>query len=319
MLVELLKKLVRAYIIFASEIEEKTMNCNMCPHECNIDRNVRAGRCKAMYLPTVSLASLHKFEEPCISGINGSGTVFFSGCNLNCVYCQNKDISQKIQGKEVTIGRLADIFIEQQGRGATNINLVTPTIYASQIKQAVIIAKKNGLTIPIVYNSSGYDKVETLKELEGIIDIYLPDFKYISNELGEKYSKIKNYTDVAINAIKEMKRQVGVPKFNSRGEMLSGLIIRHMILPNNLENTKGILDCIAENFGIDTYISVMAQYFPTNEVSANSYYEINRKVTQEELSEVEEYIFKLGFENGFIQELGNHEEEYVPNFNMENV
>ena len=295
------------------------MKCKMCPHECNIDRNKTVGRCKAKQNPTVALVSLHKHEEPCISIGEGSGTVFFSGCNLSCVYCQNNDISQELKGKEITVERLAKIFIEQQERGAANINLVTPSIYIMQIKQALKLAKVNGLKIPIIYNSSGYDKVESLKELEGLVDIYLPDFKYGFNELGEKYSSVKNYFKIAREAIKEMVRQVGYPIFDQYGKIIKGVIIRHMILPNNLDNTKKVLEWIKNEFGQDMYISIMAQYFPTHKVNELKFSEINRKITKEELEEIEEYVFELGFENGFIQELGDHEEEYVPDFNGDNV
>lgn len=295
------------------------MKCTMCPHECNIDRSKTVGRCKAKINPTVALVSMHQFEEPCISTGLGSGTVFFSGCNLSCVYCQNSDISQELKGKEISIKRLAEIFLEEQERGAANINLVTPSIYVMQIKEALVLAKQMGLTIPVVYNSSGYDKVESLKELEGLIDIYLPDFKYSNNELCKKYSNVNNYFSVVTLAIKEMVRQVGKPQFDEEGKLLKGVIIRHMILPNNIENTKEVLKWIKENLGSDTYISIMAQYFPTYKVSENNFSEINRKITKEELEEIEDYIFELGFENGFIQELGEYEEEYVPNFDGSNV
>lgn len=295
------------------------MKCTMCPHECNIDRTKTVGRCKAKLNPTVALVSMHQFEEPCISTGVGSGTVFFSGCNLSCVYCQNSDISQELKGKEISVRRLAEIFLEEQERGAANINLVTPSIYVMQIKEALITAKQMGLNIPVVYNSSGYDKPESLKELEGLIDIYLPDFKYSNNELGKKYSNVNNYFSVATLAIKEMVRQVGKPQFDEQGKLLKGVIIRHMILPNNIENTKEVLKWIKENLGADTYISIMAQYFPTYKVGVDNFSEINRKITKEELEIVEDYIFKLGFENGFIQELGEHEEEYVPKFDGSNV
>lgn len=295
------------------------MKCTMCPHECNIDRAKTVGRCKAKANPTVALVSMHQFEEPCISTGLGSGTVFFSGCNLSCVYCQNSDISQELKGKEISVRRLAEIFLEEQERGAANINLVTPSIYVMQIKEALLTAKQMGLNIPVVYNSSGYDKPESLKELEGLIDIYLPDFKYSNNELGKKYSNVNNYFSVATLAIKEMVRQVGKPQFDEQGKLLKGVIIRHMILPNNIENTKEVLKWIKENLEVDTYISIMAQYFPTYKVGVDNFSEINRKITKEELEEVENYIFKLGFENGFIQELGEHEEEYVPKFDGSNV
>lgn len=295
------------------------MKCTMCPHECNVDRTKTVGRCKAKAKPTVALVSMHQFEEPCISMGEGSGTVFFSGCNLSCVYCQNSDISQELRGKEITITRLAEIFLEEQERGAANINLVTPSIYVMQIKEALVLAKEMGLNIPVVYNSSGYDKPESLKELEGLIDIYLPDFKYSNNELGKKYSNVNNYFNVVILAIKEMARQVGEPQFDEQGKLLKGLIIRHMILPNNVGNTKDVLKWIKDNLGSNTYISIMAQYFPTYKVNVDSFSEINRKITKKELEEVENYVFELGFENGFIQELGEHEEEYVPKFDGKNV
>lgn len=250
----------------------------------------------------------------------GSGTIFFCGCNLKCVYCQNGDISQEIKGKEVSVERLAHIFIEQQNRGAANINLVTPSIYTDKIREALLLAKTIlGLKIPVIYNSSAYDSVDELKKLEGLIDIYLPDFKYISEELGKKYSGVANYVESAKLAILEMYRQVGSPVIDKEGKMISGLIIRHLILPGNIENTKGVLKWIKDNIGLDVYLSIMAQYFPANKVSDKCYPELNRKISKYELEEVEEYLFELGFENGFIQELGEHEEEYVPLFNGDNV
>lgn len=295
--------------------------CTNCPRKCKATRdNVRVGACLASENVRLGLVSLHKYEEPCISVGKGSGTIFFCGCNLKCVYCQNSDISQQISGKEVSISRLADIFIEQQNRGAANINLVTPSIYTEQIREALIIAKETlGLKIPVIYNSSGYDSADELKKLEGLIDVYLPDFKYISEDLGKKYSGVSNYVESAKLAILEMYRQVGSPKLDKDGKIISGLIIRHLILPNNVENTKGVLKWIKENIGTDIYISIMAQYFPTNKISDNFCPELNRKISQNELEEVEEYIFDLGFENGFIQEVGEHEEEYVPLFNGQNI
>ena len=292
--------------------------CNLCPHNCNINReNKKIGRCKATAKAKIALASLHFYEEPCISGENGSGTVFFSNCNLNCVYCQNYKISSQGFGKEVSIEKLAEIFINQQNNNANNINLVSPTIYAYQIKQAIILARKMGLKLPIVYNTSGYEKVETLKELDGYIDVYLPDFKYASNELGEKYSNIKNYYDYCLPAIKEMYRQVGSPKLNDKGIIEKGLIIRHLILPNNVENTKQVLKIIKENFLSDVYVSIMAQYFPAG--IAKNIPELNRKISKEEYKQVEDYVYELNIENGYMQDLGEHEEEYVPDFNLEGI
>ena len=292
-------------------MEELLENCNICPHKCNINRNKgKIGRCKATNKIKVALYSVHNFEEPCISGEKGSGTVFFSNCNLNCIYCQNYEISQQGRGKEISIEELSDIFIEQQKRNVENINLVTPTSYAPQIIEAIKIARKKGLNIPIVYNTNGYENVETIKMLDGYVDIYLPDLKYYYNDVAKKYSKIDNYFEIATKAIKEMKKQIGKTVIDENGIMKKGIIIRHLVLPNNIENSKKILKWIRENMNNDTYISVMAQYFPT--YKAKEDLELNRKLTKQEWREIEEYIEKLGIENGFIQELGEHEEEYVP-------
>ncbi|MBO5478026.1 MAG: radical SAM protein [Clostridia bacterium] len=292
-------------------------NCKLCPRECGIDRTKVVGACKATNKVKVALASIHNFEEPCISGDEGSGTVFFSNCNLRCVYCQNFEISRDGFGKEITIERLAEIFLEQQSRGVNNINLVTPTMYVDSIIEAIKIAKKNGLTIPIVYNSSGYEKADTIKKLEGYIDVYLPDFKYATNRLSLKYSGVNNYVESVVPAIHEMIKQVGTPVFNDKGIMTKGVIIRHMILPNNVLNTKMVLKKIKEEFKEKTLISVMAQYFPSGD--ANKYPEINRKIIAEELQEVENCLNELEMENGYIQEIGEHEEEYVPNFDLSNI
>ena len=295
----------------------KYKNCKICPRECGVDRSKQAGACGATDKMKVALVSIHNYEEPCISGTEGSGKLFFSNCNLRCVYCQNFKISRNGYGKEITVQRLADIFIEQQNRGVNNINLVTPTMYVDQIIESIKIARKNGLKIPIVYNSSGYEKVETIKKLAGYIDIYLPDFKYASNRLALRYSGVNNYVESAISSISEMIKQVGKPVFNDKGIMVKGVVIRHMILPNNVLNSKMVLKNIAKLFKDDTMVSVMAQYFPTG--NAAKYPEINRKITKEELAEVEECLEDLNITNGYIQELGEHEEEYVPDFNLDNI
>ena len=269
--------------------------CDLCPHNCKVNRNINIGRCKATDKAKVALSSLHFFEEPCISGENGSGTVFFSNCNMNCVFCQNYKISNKGFGVEVEIEKLAEIFLSLQNKKANNINLVTPTIYAKQIKEAIILAKKKGLKLPIIYNSSGYESIETLKELEGYIDVYLPDFKYASNELGEKYSRVKQYFDYCLPAIKEMYRQVGAPELDENGLIKKGLIIRHLILPNNIENTKQVLKIITENFPPQVYISLMAQYFPAG--NAKDHPELNRKISQEEYDQIEQYVEELEIQN----------------------
>ncbi len=285
--------------------------CEICPHKCRIDRTKnQIGRCKSTDKVKIALYSIHDFEEPCISGKNGSGTVFFSNCNMNCIYCQNYEISQEGRGKEISIEELAEIFIEQQNRNVENINLVTPTSYVLQIIEAIKIAKSNGLKIPIVYNTNGYERVETLKLLKGYIDIYLPDLKYYEDKIGKKYSKIDNYFEIATKAIKEMYRQVGDPKLDERGIIKKGLMIRHLVLPNNIENSKKVLKWIKENIDENVYIDIMAQYFPTCKAKENL--ELNRKLTKEEYEEIEQYVYELDIKNGYMQELGEHEEEYVP-------
>ena len=288
--------------------------CTICPHKCGINRIKSVGRCKSGKEVKIALYSIHKFEEPCISGENGSGTIFFSNCNMNCIYCQNYEISQLGKGKEISIEELAEIMLKQQEKGVENINLVTPTSYALHIIEAIKIAKQKGLKIPIVYNTNGYENVETLKLLEGLVDIYLPDLKYFDNELGKKYSKVDNYFEIATEAIKEMYRQVGQSVLDEKGVMKKGLMIRHLILPNNIENSKQILKWIKENFDNNVYVSIMAQYFPTYKAKKTS--DLNRKLTQKEYEEVEQYLYDLELENGYIQELGEHEEEYVPKWDI---
>ena len=284
--------------------------CTICPHNCKINRTKNPGRCKSTDKIKIALYSIHNFEEPCISGEKGSGTIFFSNCNMNCVFCQNYEISQLGRGKEITIEELADIMIKQQERNVQNINLVTPTSYVLHIIEAIKIARKKGLKIPIVYNTNGYESVETIKLLEGYIDIYLPDLKYYYNDLAKKYSKVDNYFEIATKAIQEMYRQVGAPVLDENGVMKKGLMIRHLILPNEVQNSKKILKWIKNNIDSNVYVSIMAQYFPT--YKAKTIHEISRKITKEEYEKIENYLYELNLENGYIQELGEHEEEYVP-------
>ena len=293
---------------------EELDKCTICPHECKINRNEgKIGRCKSTNKIKIALYSTHNFEEPCISGKKGSGTVFFSNCNLNCVFCQNYEISQEARGKEIEIEDLAKIFLEQQKKKLENINLVTPTSYVPQIIEAIKIARKEGFNLPIVYNTNGYEKVETIKKLDGYVDIYLPDLKYAEDDLAKKYSKIDNYFEIATKAILEMQRQVGKPKLNKEGVMQKGIIVRHLVLPSHIENSKKVLKWIKENIYKENYVSIMAQYFPCYKAKEEKEYkDINRKLTKEEWKKIENYVEKLDFENGFIQELGEHEEEYVP-------
>ena len=297
---------------------EKLSKCDICPRMCKVNRLAgKTGFCRCDEKIKIALVSSHYFEEPCISGKEGSGTIFFSNCNLACIYCQNHEVSQEGKGKEVSIERLSEIMLEQQSRGVNNINLVTGTMYIYQIIEAIKLAKKNGLTIPIVYNTSGYENVETIKDLKGIVDIYLPDLKYYTDELATKYSNCPNYFEIATEAIKEMARQVPENQFNEKGIMTKGLIIRHLILPNHVQNSKNILKWIKDNLPSKTYVSVMAQYFPTYKAKDNM--EINRKINKKEYEQIENYLYTLDLTEGYMQDLGEHEEEYVPNFNLDNV
>lgn len=291
------------------------MGCNLCPFKCNIDRINTLGKCKCGVLPKLALASIHFWEEPCISGENGSGTVFFSGCNLGCIFCQNHKISHSNFGKEVSAERLAEIFLELQSKNVNNINLVSPTPYVKSIIKALDIAKSSGLKIPVVYNTNSYENVETIKMLDGYVDIYLPDLKYFDDNIGKEYSKISNYFDVASKAILEMQRQVPNNIFDGDGIMQKGIIVRHLILHGNIMQTKKILKWVEANLPSDIYISIMAQYFPTYEAMQHPI--INRKISKREYDIVLDLI--SDFENGYIQELSDCEEEYVPNFDLSGI
>lgn len=287
--------------------------CEICPHKCGVNRiNNQIGRCKSKNTVKVAKASVHRFEEPCISKLNGSGTVFFSNCNLNCVFCQNYEISQLGYGKEMTIEELANVFIQLQNKNVNNINLVTPTSYAIQIIEAIKISKNKGLNIPIIYNTNGYENIETIKMLQGYIDIYLPDLKYAENELGIRYSKVNNYFEIATRAIKEMYKQVGKTQFDDKGIIKNGVIIRHLVLPNHIENSRKVLKWINDNMPKDIMVSVMNQYFPT--YKAKNISDLSRKLTKREQVNIEKYLYSLDLERGFIQDLEKNEEKYVPNW-----
>lgn len=287
--------------------------CTLCPLKCKVNRNKNElGRCRAGNKIQIGLYSLHYDEEPCISGEEGSGTVFFSNCNLKCEFCQNYKISCESKGEEISVDRLSEIFLEQQKNGANNINLVTAVPYIPHIIEAIKIAREKGLHLPILYNTSGYENIETLKMLEGYVDIYLPDFKYYDNDLAMRLSKVKDYKEIASKAILEMKRQAGENIYNEKGILQKGLIIRHLVLPNNIQNSKDVLKWIKETLGENATVSLMAQYFPTYKALENK--EINRKLTKEEYKEIENYLYELNLENGYIQDLEDEEEKYVPKF-----
>ncbi len=293
------------------------MLCNLCPRNCNIDRNVSVGYCKMSEQVKISRAALHFWEEPCISGEEGSGTVFFSGCNMGCVFCQNQDISHIGFGKTITLDRLSDIYLELQNKKANNINLVTPTHYSVQIAKSIIMAREKGLNIPIVYNTSSYEKVEAIENLDGLVDVYLPDFKYIDRETAKKYSFCYDYPEVAKKAIDAMVRQVGKCVFDDNGIIQKGVIVRVLVLPNQTEQTKKIIEYLYKTYKDDIYISIMSQYTPCTNL--DKYPEINRKITSKEYDEVVDYAVDIGVENGFIQEGESASESFIPPFNLQGV
>ena len=297
---------------------DTTFVCNLCPRECNVDRGLsKTGFCKVPNHIKVARAALHFWEEPCISGEEGSGTVFFSGCNLRCVYCQNRKIAEGVYGKEITVDRLAAIFLELQEKGANNINLVTPSHYVLPIVKALKMAKAKGLTVPVVYNSSAYEKVEVLRILEGLVDVYLPDFKYMDGMLSKKYSNAKDYPEVAKSALKEMVRQVGKARFDERGILTKGVVVRHLILPGCVSDSKQIIKYLYDTYGNDIFISILNQYTPLS--GLESYPEIGRKLTEEEYDEVVDFAIEIGVENGFIQEGDVADESFIPDFDGQGV
>lgn len=293
-------------------------NCTLCVRKCKVNRiKGIKGLCNSGDNIKISRAALHFWEEPCISGKNGSGTVFFSNCNLKCAFCQNYKISHEGFGTEITIERLSEIFLELQNKGANNINLVTPTHFVPQIIEALKTAKKNGLNLPIVYNTNSLDTLETIKSLNGYIDIYLPDFKYFEDKYALKYSKINRYSKNVINIISEMISQVGIPIFNHEGIMIKGVIVRHLLLPGLLFDSKKIIDTIYKNFGDNVYISLMNQYTPM--YNAKIFPEINKPINEKHYDSIINYALSIGVKNGFIQESGSNSEKFVPNFNNEGV
>lgn len=287
------------------------MICSICPRHCNVDRSVNLGFCQSPDNFRVARAALHFWEEPCISGKEGSGTVFFSGCNLKCVFCQNNEISAENKGVEISDDKLISIFENLISQGANNINLVNPTHYAKRL--AKVLGRWES-PVPIVYNSSGYEEVETLKALDGLIDIYLPDLKYIRAEKAIRYSKAEDYFEKASAALLEMRRQVE-DKFDG-DIMKSGMIIRHLILPQNTNSSIAVLDFIKSNFP-NTFVSLMAQYTPCGDLS--EFPEINRKITKREYEKVVNYAFDNSFDKLFIQELSSADKSFIPKFDFTGV
>ena len=289
--------------------------CNLCPHNCNVNRPEEEGApgqlgfCHSARLPKVARAGLHYWEEPCISGTKGSGTVFFTGCNLHCVFCQNYDISFKEVGREISLAHLRDIYLDLIAQGAHNINLVTPTHFIP----AILDSLARPLPVPVVYNTSGYEKPESLKTLEGKVQIYLPDLKYYDDTLARKYSHAPEYFSAATAAIREMYRQVGPYKLDKDGLMTKGVIIRHLILPGCTKDSKKIIDWVAKTFKPgQVMFSLMHQYVPCGQ--AEKYPEINRKLTKEEYKEVEDYLLSSAIEDGFVQEEDAADKGFIPSF-----
>lgn len=304
-------------------------DCRICPRDCKVDRSIQAGYCGVTDKLKVARAGLHHWEEPCFSGNSGSGTVFFSGCSMHCVFCQNQQIANGLAGKEISILRLSQIYLELQQQGAHNINLVTAGHYIPQVRESLLLAKEMGLSIPVLYNSSGYESVDSLKLLEGLVDIYLPDFKYWKKETAACYSNAPDYPSVAKAAIAEMVRQVGAAVFDScqsiRGKqpvtecqeailMKRGVLVRHLILPGYIEESKEIVRYLVETYGDDIYVSIMNQYTPMAGIAQAGYPELDRKVTEAEYDEVVDYAIEIGLENGFIQEGETAEESFIPAF-----
>ncbi len=292
--------------------------CSCCPRHCGVDRNSVTGFCGVPKQPKVAKAFLHMWEEPCISGTNGSGTVFFSGCNLKCVFCQNYEISQEGYGKVITISRLQEIFLELIEKGAHNINLVNPSHYTQAIKEAILPLKQQGkINLPIVYNTNGYDSLETLQNMKGIVDVYLPDFKYFSEKTAIKYAAASDYPQVCRNAILEMYNQVGSPVLDSSGIIKKGLVIRHLILPGHVKESISILDWVSENLPQEVYVSLMSQYTPY--YNAKNFPEINRPITRNEYYRAVNHLYKLGLEEGYVQERESSDTQYIPDFNLDGV
>ena len=293
-------------------------SCKLCPRKCGVDRiQGKAGYCGMDGHLRVARAALHMWEEPCISGEKGSGAVFFTGCGLRCCFCQNRDIAIGKSGKEITVDRLSDIFLELEEKGAANINLVTAVQYIPQIIVALEKARKKGFHLPVVYNSSGYEEVSTIKSLEGYVDVYLPDFKYAEPELAAAYSNAPEYPKIAGMAIDEMVRQTGACIFDNEGYMIKGTMVRHLILPAHTKNSIKVMEYLYETYGDKIYISIMNQYTPV--YKQEKYKELNRKVTAREYEKVLDAALKLGISNGFFQEGDTAKESFIPAFDYEGV
>ena len=287
-------------------------NCRLCPRACGVNRSERSGFCGESSVLRAARASLHMWEEPPLSGKTGSGTVFFSGCNLGCIFCQNHEIAHENKGVEISPERLAEIFLELQEKGAANVNLVTAVHFTPHIVLALDRAKTQGLSIPVVYNSSGYESVDTLKRLEGYIDVYLPDYKYRDPTLAGSFSGAYNYPKIAEKAIEEMVSQIGDCRFDENGMMQRGVIVRHLVLPKHTDDSMAVLQYLHETYGDRIYISIMSQYTPVRKYE--KYPELSRKLTTYEYEKVVKFAQKIGIRNGFLQSGEAAKESFIPSF-----
>ena len=292
------------------------LNCTLCPRNCRVNRHERAGYCGERDVMRISRAALHFWEEPCISGTRGSGTVFFVGCPLKCSYCQNYDISRSRGGGEITVARLGEIFFELKAKGAHNINLVTPTHFTPLIIEAIRSAKESGFDLPFVYNCGGYEKAETVKTLDGFIDVFLTDFKYFTRESGERYSNAPDYAERAKEALAEMVKIAGAPSFDGEGMMTRGVIVRCLVLPSHVAESIDIFKYIYETYGDGVYVSIMNQYTP---MPCETHDELRRRLTTYEYQKAVEAARKIGITHGFLQEGGTQKESFIPPFDMTGV
>ena len=290
------------------------MNCNLCVRKCNVNRDLTFGFCKSSNVIKIAKIMLYEYEEPCISGENGSGAIFFSNCNMKCVFCQNYEISILGKGKEVSINDFADLLISLEKKKAHNINLVTPGHYAHLIKEGIILAKKKGLSIPIIYNTNSYESVDVIKSLNGLIDIYLPDFKYYDDKYAIKYSSVPGYCDNAKLVIDEMVKQVGTPIFKN-GMMVKGVLVRHLILPTLTLDTKRIINYLYSTYGDNIYLSIMNQYTPMKKFNDDI---LNKKVSKKEYEEIIDYAYDIGVRNAYVQDEGTCKKSFIPDFSEQN-
>ena len=293
--------------------------CELCPRKCRVDRRTSVGYCHEGAEPRAARAALHMWEEPCISGEEGSGTVFFCGCTLGCVYCQNSGISGGGAGKTITTERLAEIYLELQAKKANNINLVTPTMFSPHIIASVSLARERGLSLPVVYNTSGYETVERIDALSETVNIWLPDFKYLDPDTAAKYSMARDYPECAKKALREMVKMTGRAEYDNRGMMKKGVIVRHLLLPGKLAESKLVIEYLFSEYGNDITYSLMSQYTPMKTLDKDKYPELARRVTTYEYTKLIDHALSLGITNAFMQDGRPADESFIPEFSLEGV